>query len=210
MKYVSYYQENSNITRDDYNRILQVMEDEPEEQIQVMTIRKIEFTNIAGYSKSDDEEETRYSICMADNDENSIYLEKKVIAKQVIFKNSCKLSKEECLQIIEGDIYWMQNNEHALINDLYWQMTINKRKPEGIREYAREIYQYGKNSQVVFDKRIKKEISQEADFFSKEGLYIDCLPQNQIRCSYRRNRTIPRMIANMMQSQEQVGEFAFA
>ncbi len=100
---------------------------------------------------------------------------------------------------------------HPLVRDLYRQMTINGLELGGLKEYERKVYQSEKDSRIVFDERIQRIIGKHVTLFEEEGMRVDCLFGHQVHISYRRDKTIPRMIANMVQNQEQVSEdFAFA
>ena len=212
MKYMSYYEENGRITKNDYRRIEKTLQEEAPDKFERMLLRKMEFVNVEGYI-SRDEELPRYYLCRKtkENHEEFLYLEKKNVQNGVVYKYCCTLTREECQAVMDGNIVWMQEHEHPLVRDLYRQMTINGLELGGLKEYERKVYQSTKDSRIVFDERIQRIIGKHVTLFEEEGMRVDCLFGHQVHISYRRDKTIPRMIANMVQNQEQVSEdFAFA
>lgn len=212
MKYMSYYEENGRITKNDYRRIEKTLLEEAPEKFEKMLLRKMEFVNVEGYI-SREEELPRYYFCRKtkENQEELLYLEKKNIQNGVVYKNCCTLSREECQAALDGNISWMKEHDHPLVRDLYRQITINGLELGGLKEYERKVYQYKKDSRIVFDERIQRIVGKRVSLLEEEGMRVDCLFGHQVHISYRRDKTIPRMIANMVQNQELVSEdFAFA
>ena len=126
MKYMSYYEENGRITKNDYRRIEKTLQEEAPDKFERMLLRKMEFVNVEGYI-SRDEELPRYYLCRKtkENHEEFLYLEKKNVQNGVVYKYCCTLTREECQAVMDGNIVWMQEHEHPLVRDLYRQMTIN-------------------------------------------------------------------------------------
>lgn len=210
MKYMSYYEDSSKMSQGEYICLKRETKKEKPNRVQGMVIRKLEFIHAIGHVPNR-EDLPSYAICMRDNKEEHLYLEKKKIQNNVIYKNKVKISTDEVQRILSGDIVWMKDSQNTLFRDVYLQMTINHMEVGGIQEFDREVWKCGKDSCVVFDLRIQRLIGKEADFFEGSKVRIDCLPSNQIHVTYRRDKTIPRMIANILQNQEQVsGDYAFA
>lgn len=210
MEYMSYYEEINKIQRADYEKIKKQMLESHTKNFQAITIRKIEFVNVAGYLSAENDL-PRYYICMKNRNEDFIYIEKKGRLNNAVYKNCLNISKEECKKILAGEIEWMKDSSQLLLNDVYRQITINGMELGGMKDYFREVYQCSKDKRMVFDTRIQRIMGKEIQFFEDDGMRVDCLFENHVKLSYRRDKTIPRMIANMMQNQEQItGEFAFA
>ena len=85
-----------------------------------------------------------------------IHLEKKSKLNGLGTKYSAPLTMEEAQKIVDGDIGWMMDSPHPLIQELYCKMRYQGMKPRTIVDYTREpfIYRPG-NVRVTFDYGIR-------------------------------------------------------
>ncbi len=85
-----------------------------------------------------------------------IHLEKKSKLNGLGTKYSAPLTMEEAQKIVDGDIGWMMDSPHPLIQELYCKMRYQGMKPRTIVDYTREPYIYRPgNVRVTFDYGIR-------------------------------------------------------
>ena len=85
-----------------------------------------------------------------------IHLEKKSKLNGLGTKYSAPLTMDEAQKIVDGDIDWMMDSPHSLIQELYCKMRYQGMKPRTIVDYTREPYTYRPgNVRVTFDYGIR-------------------------------------------------------
>ena len=85
-----------------------------------------------------------------------IHLEKKSKHNDLGTKYSAPLSMQEAQSIVDGDIDWMKDSPHSLIQELYCKMRYQGIRPKTIVDYTREPFIYGPgNVRVTFDYAIR-------------------------------------------------------
>ena len=85
-----------------------------------------------------------------------IHLEKKSKLNGLGTKYSAPLSMAEAQSIVDGNIDWMLNSPHSLIQELYCKMRYQGMVPKTIVDYTREPFIYGPgNVRVTFDYNIR-------------------------------------------------------
>lgn len=85
-----------------------------------------------------------------------IHLEKKSKLNGLGTKYSAPLTMKEAQSIVDGDIDWMLNSTHSLIQELYCKMRYQGMAPKTIVDYDREPFIYGPgNVRVTFDYNIR-------------------------------------------------------
>ena len=85
-----------------------------------------------------------------------IHLEKKSKLNGLGTKYSAPLTMDEAQKIVDGDIDWMMDSPHSLIQELYCKMRYQGMKPRTIVDYTREPYIYRPgNVRVTFDYGIR-------------------------------------------------------
>lgn len=85
-----------------------------------------------------------------------IHLEKKSKLNGLGTKYSAPLTMEEAQKIVDGDIDWMMDSPHSLVQELYCKMRYQGMKPRTIVDYTREPYIYRPgNVRVTFDYGIR-------------------------------------------------------
>ncbi|MCR4762899.1 MAG: polyphosphate polymerase domain-containing protein [Lachnospiraceae bacterium] len=98
----------------------------------------------------------KFRIRFYNGDTSVIHLEKKSRVNGLGTKFSAPLTKEEAGRIAEGDIDWMRESAHSLIQELYSKMRYQQLRPQTIVDYTREPYIYPPgNVRVTFDYDIR-------------------------------------------------------
>ncbi|MCQ2015926.1 polyphosphate polymerase domain-containing protein [Clostridium butyricum] len=98
----------------------------------------------------------KFRIRFYNDNHDFIRLEKKSKIRGLCLKDSERITKEEYLKIINGDIEFLKESGKKLFIDLYTQMKGNLLKPKTIVDYTREAYIYPiGNVRITFDKSIR-------------------------------------------------------
>jgi len=105
-------------------------------------------------------------------DTSLIHLEKKSKLNGLGTKYSAPLTKEETQKIVDGDIDWMIDSPHSLIQELYCKMHYQGMRPVTIVDYTREPFVYGPgNVRVTLDYDIRTGLN-KTDFLNPECITI--------------------------------------
>ena len=98
----------------------------------------------------------KFRIRYYNNDLSLIHLEKKAKHQDLGFKTSVPLTVDEALMIANGNIDWMENDERALLRELYFKMLTTGLAAKTIVDYDREPFVFGPgNVRVTLDHHIK-------------------------------------------------------
>lgn len=199
MKYVTYYEEGNTITVGKYHQLKQnILEHEPQSELEKYTLRKLQFIGNESQKAIAD-----YFLCMKNEDEERIYLEKKYIQNGIYFKKREKLTKEECERLLKGDLEWMKGHKKDLLADFYRQVTLNHLSPGYLTEYERERIHCKKEGYISFFKKIKRAVGITNRLFEKPKMVISCLDEGKVLVTYKRAAKLPDILSNMLQSQEE-------
>ena len=86
------------------------------------------------------------------NDTSFIRLEKKSKINGLCNKESVRITKEQCIKIINGDIAFLPESENNLMRELYAKMQYQLLRPKCIVTYNRESFVYAPgNVRVTLD-----------------------------------------------------------
>lgn len=108
------------------------------------------YTKIDGVEKRD-----KYRIRIYNCSDQAIYLERKHKEGEYIMKNSVRITRRLCEQLIEGRPDGLDASQNPLLRDMFREMRINKLHPVVIVDYAREAYMHpAENVRITFDKRL--------------------------------------------------------
>ncbi|AGL00518.1 polyphosphate polymerase domain-containing protein [Desulfoscipio gibsoniae] len=107
----------------------------------------------------------KFRIRLYNNDPSYIKLEKKSKTNGLCLKRSAPLTREQCEQLISGDIAWLVDSKHELLVELYAKMKHQLLKPKTVVDYKREAYIYEPgNIRITIDSDIR------SGLFSKDLL----------------------------------------
>jgi len=105
-------------------------------------------------------------------DTRIIHLEKKSKFNGLGTKYHAPLTAEEAQKIVDGDIDWMIDSPHSLIQELYCKMRYQGMRPMTIVDYTREPFIYGPgNVRVTLDYDIRTGMNR-TDFLNPECVTI--------------------------------------
>ncbi|BDH61620.1 molecular chaperone [Lysinibacillus sp. PLM2] len=167
------------------------------------TIRSTYFDNFEnkvltekkeGYLKRD-----KYRVRIYDKCERVIHLERKSKRNNLTFKSKCKITRAEYEKMRISDIAWMEQDERALIRDLYREMYYSQIKPKTVVDYEREalIYPYG-NIRITFDMKIQSSFY-NTDMFNKNLPMVDVLEPELVILEVKYDDYIPEVIKQLLQ-----------
>ena len=145
-------------------RLRAVMEPDPHAVDGRYFIRSLYFDNLrdkALREKLDGvNKREKFRVRYYNGDPSVIHLEKKSKRGGLGSKYSAPLSGDETRRILEGDLAWMLNSPHSLVQELYCKMLDQGLRPKTIVDYTREPYIYAPgNVRVTLDYDIRTGLS---------------------------------------------------
>ena len=207
MDYTTYYEEYDTITEERYGELKSMLEaQDKKKKFQAFHLRKLEFIGT-----NDQKAVPNFFLCVKNQDENEIYLEKKFIQGDIHFKKCAKLTKEECDRILRGDIDWMKDHKKGLFSDFYRQVSLNHLSPGRVTDYEREMLKGKKESYVTFSKKIERAVGRTRDLFEVPEFTLSCLDEGKVLVTYKKEAILPAVLVTIMQIQkDKEGELSFA
>jgi hypothetical protein len=141
----------------------------------------------------------KFRIRYYNDDLNYIKLEKKSKINGLCAKKSVRLTKEQCEQIINGDIQWMMNSEDPLLVELYTKMNFQQLKPKTLVDYIREPYIYKPgNVRITIDSDIKTGLNSK-ELFNKDVATMRTRNDNIIILEVKFDEFLPEIIKDIVQ-----------
>jgi hypothetical protein len=118
----------------------------------------------------------KFRIRYYNNDPSYIRLEKKIKVNGLCSKQSVQLCREQCGQIVHGEIRWMRDAGEPLLLELFSKMQYQMLKPRTVVDYEREAFVYRPgNVRVTIDSRIRTGVF-STDLFNQ---YMPVIPTGQ-------------------------------
>ena len=199
MLYTTYYAESNNITKERYQEMKKTLFiDDSKKQMEAFHLRKLEFLGGGSVKPI-----ARYYLCVKNQDESQIYLEKKYIQNGIYYKKCSKLTGEECRKIVSGDLEWMKDHKKELVADFYRQVTLNNLYPGRTTDYCREIYYCKKGECLIFNKSIERGVGECKNLFQEPEVKISCLDEEKVQMIYKKKAKLPQLVSSMLQAQEE-------
>lgn len=169
-------------------------------------IRSLYFDNV--YDKAlmekviDVPKRDKFRIRFYNDNHEFIRLEKKYKIRGLCLKDSERITKEECLKIINGDIEFLKDSGKKLFVDLYAQMKCNLIKPKTIVDYTREAYIYPiGNVRITFDKSIRTGLNC-INIFDDRLPTIESINHKFIVLEVKFDEFMPQVIYDIIQVKE--------
>jgi SPX domain protein involved in polyphosphate accumulation len=212
MKQIKYRHELKHyINMSDYlairNRVKHIMSvDRNADESNEYKIRSLYFDNLNdkalmeklnGISKRE-----KFRIRFYNDDHTFIRLEKKMKHNSLCAKLSEKISKEECISLLNGDITFLRDSEKALFIELYSKMKEQLLRPKTIVDYTREAYVYKLgNVRVTFDKQIKSGLYNK-NLFEENLPTVQPIDNRFIVLEVKFDEFLPEIIQDIIQTNE--------
>ena len=144
----------------------------------------------------------KFRIRFYNDNHDFIRLEKKSKIRGLCLKDSERITKEECIKIINGDIEFLKNSGKNLFADLYSQMKGNLKKPRTVVDYTREAYIYPiGNVRITFDKSIRTGLN-SVNLFDNDLPTIETIDHKYIVLEVKFDEFLPQVIQDIIQGNE--------
>lgn len=167
-------------------------------------IRSTYFDNFANKVLNEKKEgfinRDKYRVRIYGKSSDVINLERKSKRNNVTFKTKCSISQAEYEKLRIGEIAWMENDDRALIRDLYLEMNYNQLRPTTVVDYEREAYVYPfGNVRVTFDSKVQSSL-RNTDMFNQNLPMVDVLEPNLVILEVKYDEYLPDIIKYLLQS----------
>ncbi len=151
----------------------------------------------------------KFRIRYYNNDTNFISLEKKMKVNHRCMKLSCRISKEECNKIMEGDVDWMMSSPNKLLHEFYLKIQHQHMRPKTIVSYIREPYVYVPgNVRITFDSDIQSGLY-HTDFLDKDLSLLRVSKKGYMIMEVKYDEFLPEIICALIQNSSiRVGAFS--
>lgn len=144
----------------------------------------------------------KFRIRFYNGDSSFIRLEKKIKNNGLTAKFSTKISPENCIKILNGDIDWIKSSEDSLLCELYIKMKSRLYEPKTIVDYYREAYTYPiSNVRVTFDKSVKSGLF-STNVFDADLSTMKVLDPKLIILEVKFDEYLPDFISDIIQTGE--------
>lgn len=141
----------------------------------------------------------KYRIRIYNNDSTFIRLERKLKHNNLTSKDQTKISKEECQNILEGNIDNIKSDNN-LMNDFINEIKFKNLKPSIIVDYQRTAYTYHiSNVRITFDENLKSGLY-NYNLFDNNRVSYDILNSNEIVLEVKFDYVLPESIAIILQT----------
>ncbi len=141
----------------------------------------------------------KYRIRFYNDNHSFIRLEKKSKINGLCKKDSCPITKEQVLKIIDNDIGFLIDSDIPLFHNLYFEMRANLLKPKTIVDYDREAYIYKTgNVRITFDKNLRSGLVSN-DIFNKDLSRLTLADQNNMILEVKYDEFLPEVILDFLQ-----------
>lgn len=167
-------------------------------------VKSLYFDNPYDYALGQKVEGTdvrhKYRIRVYNNDFSYLKLEKKSKHNVMTNKESVYLTKDEALNIVRGDIDFLQLKDDSFMQNFYYKLKHEMYKPKVIVKYTRIAYVYPvSNLRITFDRMIKKSNSSEK-FFNHDNNYMKVYKPNEVIMEVKFDHVLPVFIRDAIQS----------
>jgi hypothetical protein len=170
------------------------------------TIRSLYFDNLNNKALLEKingvNQREKFRIRLYNHDPSYIRLEKKSKLNSLCSKDSVLMTREQCQQIIRGDIRSLLASDHPLLQELYAKMRYQLLRPRTIVEYTREAYCYpAGNVRITFDSNLRSGLLSR-DFFNPELPSLSITSRGQIILEVKYDEFLPALIRDIIQTNE--------
>lgn len=147
---------------------------------------------------SGNDNRTKYRIRYYNNDLKRITFEKKSKIRGMCLKESCLITKDECEQIINGNIPDIKENDPEIKKRLFTEAKLKGMLPKVIVTYVRTPYIYrGGNVRVTFDEDITSS-NDIKNFLNKKYVQRPILEKGKSILEVKWDEVLPLFIKEVM------------
>ena len=155
----------------------------------------------AYYEKVDGlEKREKYRIRLYNFDDSLIRLERKEKNRDLTHKEQVIISKEECVNILNGEYDLIDIKKNKLLEEFILKVKLNDIKPDVIVDYDRLAYVYPvEEVRITFDENIKSGRF-NYNLFDKEVYLYDAIEKNEVVLEVKFNNYIPKHIVKVIET----------
>jgi hypothetical protein len=144
------------------------------------------------------EKRKKYRLRLYNHRDSLVKLEKKGKTDQYILKESERVTRFFCKQIIAGDYEFLKDSASELQRGLYVQMKTRLLRPVALVDYIREAYIHpAGNVRVTFDMKLKTSLSSTA-FFNPEVPMMEVMEQGTMIMEVKFDQFLPGSIQKLL------------
>ena len=151
-----------------------------------------------------------FSIRYYDENTSVIKLEKKTKKKDSVIRRTAYLTRNECEQLINGDLFCLKGKEDPLLYEFYKKMETGNAYPKLLMDYTRESFLYNPGKvQITLDSDYTSG-QNVSDFFNEKHPTIKKPDQYVLKVKY--DRTLPEIITRLLDEEpwERNVKYAYA
>ena len=139
----------------------------------------------------------KYRIRIYNYSDSVISFERKMKHDQYIYKQSAKITREECDRIIAGDYAFLEKSSNPFKQELYVELQSRLLRPRVMVDYEREpfIYRAG-DVRITFDKHVRG--SGFHDLFDPNLPVTDVVPRDKVVLEVKFTQFLPNVIRKVL------------
>lgn len=143
---------------------------------------------------------SKFRIRFYNDDSSFIKLEKKSKVNGLCLKQVSIITREECEDILSGNIEFLKESDSVVSKDLYLKMKNELLRPKTIVDYVREAYIFkAGNVRVTFDKSIKSGLF-STDVFNPDLTTVETLNHRYMVLEVKYDEFLPSIINDLIQT----------
>lgn len=151
------------------------------------------YTKMEGVEKRD-----KYRIRIYNCSDGAIFLERKHKEGEYIMKQSARITRRLCDQLIQGRCDNLEKSSNPLLQEMYREMRVNGLKPVVIVDYSREAYMHPiENVRITFDKRLHTGMYSK-DLFNPQLNGISPIDPGLVILEVKYDRYLPEFIRKLL------------
>ncbi|HHY27359.1 MAG TPA: polyphosphate polymerase domain-containing protein [Desulfitobacterium dehalogenans] len=132
-------------------------------------------------------------------DSSLIRLEKKVKDNQLGYKETARLTREECERLLEGEYHFLRERSERVCRQLYIKLRTGLFSPKTIVEYDREAYIWEPGRiRITFDSNVRTGLG-SVDFFNTSLPLVPAGYGNTVILEIKYDEYLPRHISQLLQ-----------
>lgn len=142
----------------------------------------------------------KYRIRIYNADTSGIYLECKYKERDMTRKDSCRITEEECVDLMQGKCWRDGSGQKSLLKRFHAEMAMRAFHPKVIVQYERTAYIYPVgNVRITFDRNIAMSVMCE-DFLKQHPAMCPLMPADHHILEVKYNGIIPDFVYNALQA----------
>lgn len=139
----------------------------------------------------------KYRIRIYNYEDNIISFERKMKHDNYIYKQSARITREECDKIINGDYAFLEKKDNPFLQEIYFECRSRLLRPRVMVDYEREPFIYGPGDvRITFDKHVRG--SGFFDLFDPNLPVTDVVPRDKVVLEVKFTEFLPSIIRQVL------------